>query len=91
MTSRLTGDWHVSVRQNGQPVLFQVLNCLTIWASLTKAQRLALEGHPARADVTARLVRRGLLDEQGAPTEAGRLVLKWTHPKQGARVGGEPE
>lgn len=67
-------------------LLVQILTAEVVWRNLTKPQRelllSAVAGCPVkpRADVRVRLIARGLIGEDLAPTEAGRLVVKWRCP-----------
>jgi hypothetical protein len=69
--------------KGGVQLLALMVNADRVWRALTKPQRELLlsvvAGFPikARADVTARLVGHGLVDDALSATEAGRLVVRW--------------
>jgi hypothetical protein len=98
----LPPDWSASVEvapaagQTGAHALIQLLMADVLWRALTKPQRELLlscaAGAPiaARADVRARLVSRGLIEDGPRLTDAGRLVVRlrpW--PTKPRKEGGE--
>lgn len=83
----LPPGWSVDVTlSEDMPAIMLVMQCDVVWRNLTRPQRQLLlacvAGFPfvARADVRARLIGRGLVDEQLQPTTAGRLVVQWRLP-----------
>lgn len=77
---------HPLATQSGIWMLNQILIASDAWKRLTKPQRelllSACAGYPvqARADVKARMVARGLIEDDLQPTSAGRLIVKWRTP-----------
>lgn len=82
-------DWKISIGPGRSSLLAEVLTCHEVWRHLTKPQRSVMAaadesgrvaGHPL---ALARLTARGLVDENGLLTDAGRLVLGWNDDESG--------
>jgi hypothetical protein len=79
-------DWRVGIGPDPVSLFAEVLNCQQVWRWLTRPQRHALVAHTAgdrisaHRRVLASLHKRGLVDDSGELTEAGRLVRKWNLP-----------
>lgn len=72
--------------QRGISALTNFLNANAVWKALSRPQRELLlscaAGWPilARADVVARMVRRGLITDGLAATDAGLFIIAWRIP-----------
>lgn len=78
-------------RITGAEALLSVIAAQALWRRMTRAQRAALldvaadqpSWTPKRRTLDA-LRRRGLVDEDGRITPAGRAVVQWRPGKEGA-------
>lgn len=82
----LPSDWSVRMEPTTETHYMPILRLMagnTVWEALTRPQReLLLSCHAdapikARADVTARLVKRGLINADLTVTEAGKEIIQW--------------